>query len=197
MRTLIVAHPTIRDALVSGLLELLRDFVLTPAHQAKQDLTFLQDTLFSEWLVLAAERLGLPSLPFDDFPEDPHGIGPIVAAAIASPIPISIAPSIGRYEKATVEQRRQAMRDAVLGLVSLEDHVLQPAFRGHYDPLAVEAMLLVAWLSLAAEHAGATPDQIAAVVPVEGEPLDALLDSAATALEHYCVERGLVEALDE
>ena len=193
---LIVAHPDIRDALANSLLEAVQEGVLTPARQAGRDVALLQDTIFSEWLVLAAERLALPSQPFDEFPEDPYGVAAAVADAIALPISLAIAPSIVFRETATPDQRRTAIRDAVLSLVSLEDLILQPAFHDRFDPFAMEIALLLAWITLAAEHAQVPPEQITAALPIQGDPLDDLVQRASGALEQLCVQHGFVEPRD-
>ena len=192
---LIVAHPDIRDALVNSLRDAFQEAILTPARQAGRDMVVLQDTVFSEWLILAAERLALPSRPFDDFPEDPYGVGSVVSTVLALPVPLAIAPSVVHYETATKDERRKAMRDAVVGMVSLEDIILQPAFHDRFDPFAVETALLLVWITLAAEHADVSAERIKEVLPDGGDPLDDLVQRASSALEQLCLDQGLAEPL--
>ena len=191
---LITAHPAVFDFLVDVLLVTLELTIIQPSRDERRDLRVLQEMLFSEWLVLASERLGLPSEPFDDFPDDPYKVGDFVVQALDLPLPLVVTPTVERYRVSSREEKREAMRDAVWFMVALNDHVMHPAYTGRYDPVAVEGFLLLSWLRLAAEFGGEKEETIEEAFPGPGDRMDELLVAAGAALERLCVEQGMVEA---
>jgi hypothetical protein len=199
VRVQLVAHPVVRDVLVASIIDTIDAHIIAPAREDGSDLALLQDQLLAQWLVLAAERLSLPSAPFDD--EPPEVAQAIAAAALAErddtehtrSVTLNLVSPGERYANATITQKRSVMRDSVYFMVTLDDTVLQQCYADHIDPLAAEAALLVTWLRLAASRGGTPPSVVARAFPIRGEPLDALMLRTGAALERLCIDRGLID----